>query len=89
MELLVAGAGIAGMAAAIAMTKAGHDVVLVERAPELREIGAALSLWPNALAALDRLGVGALVVDNGGAVLTNRAMRPFLGVNEASAKLPA
>jgi 2-polyprenyl-6-methoxyphenol hydroxylase-like FAD-dependent oxidoreductase len=58
MEVLVAGAGIAGMAAAIAMTKAGHDVVLVERATELREIGAALSLWPNALASLDRLGVG-------------------------------
>jgi 2-polyprenyl-6-methoxyphenol hydroxylase-like FAD-dependent oxidoreductase len=61
MEVLVVGAGIAGMAAAIAMTKAGHDVVLVERATELREIGAALSLWPNALASLDRLGVGSQV----------------------------
>ena len=40
------------------MTKAGHQVAVVERATELREIGAALSLWPNALAALDHLGVG-------------------------------
>lgn len=58
MEVAVAGAGIAGLSAAIAMTKAGHQVVVAEQATELREIGAALSLWPNALAALDHLGVG-------------------------------
>lgn len=58
MEVLVAGAGIAGLSAAIAMMKAGHRVTIMERAAELREIGAALSIWPNALAALDHLGVG-------------------------------
>lgn len=58
MDVFVAGAGIAGLSAAIAMAKAGHEVVIVERAAELREIGAALSIWPNALAALDFLGVG-------------------------------
>ena len=46
------------MASAIAMTKAGCDVTVAERASDLGEIGAALSLWPNALAALDYLGVG-------------------------------
>lgn len=39
------------------MNKAGHDVEVAERASELREIGAALSLWPNAIAALDHLGL--------------------------------
>ncbi|HWE55899.1 MAG TPA: FAD-dependent monooxygenase [Acidimicrobiales bacterium] len=58
MDVFIAGAGIAGLAAAIAMTTAGHDVEIAEQAIELREIGAALSLWPNALAALDHLGVG-------------------------------
>lgn len=57
MEVLIAGAGIAGLSTAIAMTKAGHRVTITERAGELREIGAALSIWPNALAALDYLGV--------------------------------
>ncbi len=54
----MAGAGIAGLTTAIAMSRAGHQVSVAERATELREIGAALSLWPNALAALDHLGVG-------------------------------
>ena len=40
------------------MCKAGYEVVVAERASEFREIGAALSLWPNALAALDSLGLG-------------------------------
>ncbi len=57
MKTLVAGAGIAGLSAAIAMSKAGHDVEVAERASELREIGAALSLWPNAIAALGHLGL--------------------------------
>jgi 2-polyprenyl-6-methoxyphenol hydroxylase-like FAD-dependent oxidoreductase len=58
MELLIAGGGIAGLSAAIAMAKSGYSVTVAERARDIREIGAALSLWPNALAALDRLGVG-------------------------------
>lgn len=47
-----------GVSAAIAVTKAGYRATIMERAGELREIGAALSIWPNALAALDYLGVG-------------------------------
>lgn len=57
MHTFVAGAGIAGLAAAIAMRSAGHDVVVAEKASELHEIGAALSLWPNAIAALTHLGL--------------------------------
>ena len=52
------GAGIAGLSSAIGLTKAGHTVTVLERAVALREIGAALSLWPSALAALDYLGLG-------------------------------
>jgi 2-polyprenyl-6-methoxyphenol hydroxylase-like FAD-dependent oxidoreductase len=56
-RVVVVGAGIAGLSCAIALTRAGADVEVVERVDELREVGGAVSLWPNALAALGRLGV--------------------------------
>ncbi|MEN2785630.1 NAD(P)/FAD-dependent oxidoreductase [Sphingomonas qilianensis] len=58
---LIAGGGIAGLAAALALRQAGYDVTIFERAGAIEPAGSALSLWPNAIAALDRLGVGARV----------------------------
>lgn len=55
---IIIGAGIAGLSAAIALKQAGYKVVIHDRAPKLLPLGAALSIWPNALAALDRLGCG-------------------------------
>jgi len=55
---VIVGAGIAGLSAAIALGRRGWEVRVLERAPELREVGAGISLWPNAVRALDRLGVG-------------------------------
>ncbi len=58
---IVIGGGIGGLAAAIALKQAGFEVEVFEQAPALAEVGSGLSLWRNALAALDRLGVlGAL-----------------------------
>ncbi|URW76659.1 FAD-dependent monooxygenase [Sphingomonas donggukensis] len=54
---IVVGAGIAGLSTAIALRRAGWGVTVLERAPVLEPAGAALSLWPNAIAALRRLGV--------------------------------
>lgn len=56
MRVVVIGSGIAGLSTAIALRKVGIEVALYERAPELREVGAGISLWANALRALDRLG---------------------------------
>jgi 2-polyprenyl-6-methoxyphenol hydroxylase-like FAD-dependent oxidoreductase len=54
---VVVGGGIGGLAAAIALRDAGIDAHVTERARQIDEVGAALSLWPNALAATERLGV--------------------------------
>ena len=54
---VVVGAGIGGLACAVALRRVGWQVRLVERAPELTEVGAGLSLWSNALSALDALGL--------------------------------
>lgn len=56
-RIVVAGAGIAGLTAAIAFATRGFFVDLFERAPELTEIGAGLQLSPNATRILERLGV--------------------------------
>ena len=58
---IVIGGGIGGLAAAIALDHAGWQVDVFERQDRFAEIGASLTLWPNALAALDALGVGAEV----------------------------
>ncbi|GLZ75969.1 monooxygenase [Actinorhabdospora filicis] len=56
MRILIAGAGIAGAAAARALLADGHDVTVLERSPEPRVIGGAITLWPGGLLILDELG---------------------------------
>jgi len=56
--VLVAGGGIGGLAAALALARLGLDVKVLEQAPEVGEIGAGIQLGPNAFAAFDALGVG-------------------------------
>lgn len=55
---VVAGGGIGGLAAAIALIRSGWQVEVLEQAPEFGEVGAGLTLWPNALRALDHIGLG-------------------------------
>jgi 2-polyprenyl-6-methoxyphenol hydroxylase-like FAD-dependent oxidoreductase len=57
-KTLVVGAGIGGLAAAIALRRAGIDVDVFERAERIEEIGAGIALWANGIRALDSLGVG-------------------------------
>ncbi len=58
--LVIAGAGIAGLALAAGLqrTETATPYLLVEERPELGSTGGAITLWPNAIAALDEIGVG-------------------------------
>ena len=56
-RVLIIGGGIGGLTAAIALTRAGIDVEVYERVADMAPVGAGISLWKNALVALDRVGV--------------------------------
>ncbi|EAT85338.2 hypothetical protein SNOG_07872 [Parastagonospora nodorum SN15] len=57
LKVLVVGAGIGGLTAAIALRKEGHDVQILEQSDFAREAGAAIHLAPNANGVLRRLGI--------------------------------
>ena len=58
LPVLVAGGGIGGLAAALALVRQGFQVMVFEQAPEIGEIGAGIQLGPNAFHAFDALGIG-------------------------------
>lgn len=57
-KVIVIGGGIGGLAAAMSLVRQGIEVLLLEQANEIAEIGAGIQLGPNAYSALDALGVG-------------------------------
>ena len=63
-KALIVGAGIGGLAAGIALRRAGWEVAVHERAASPRELGFGLLLAPNALAALAELGIADEVLHN-------------------------
>ncbi len=60
-RILVLGGGIGGLSAALALRTAGFHPEVFEQSVELREVGAGVGLWSNAMGSLDQLGVGAEV----------------------------
>ena len=72
-RFLVIGAGIAGLATAVALQRRGHHVTVLEERTDTSS-GAAITIWPNALAALDQFGLGEAVRESGGRVASG-AMR--------------
>ena len=67
MRVIVVGGGIAGLSAAIALRRTGNETLVLERAPRVDPVGAGITLFGNAMRALDRLGVGEAVAARGAA----------------------
>ncbi len=76
MRVLIAGAGIGGLAAARALSADGHDVMVFEKAPGLRKQGAAVTLWSNGTGILAELKVS---LDGFGAPIDVLEQRDYRG----------
>jgi 2-polyprenyl-6-methoxyphenol hydroxylase-like FAD-dependent oxidoreductase len=72
---LIVGAGLGGLAAAVALRAVGHEVQVFERAHDARELGFALLLAPNAMWALRELGVADEVRARGAAIVSGEIRR--------------
>ncbi|ADG76956.1 Monooxygenase FAD-binding protein OS=Tsukamurella paurometabola (strain ATCC 8368 / DSM / CCUG 35730 / CIP 100753 / JCM 10117 / KCTC 9821 / NBRC 16120 /NCIMB 702349 / NCTC 13040) OX=521096 GN=Tpau_0310 PE=4 SV=1 [Tsukamurella paurometabola] len=57
VEVAVVGGGIGGLSAAVSLMSVGIDATVYERAPELGEVGAGVSLQPNALRVYEQIGI--------------------------------
>ncbi|HAD12668.1 MAG TPA: monooxygenase [Saprospirales bacterium] len=64
-SITVIGGGIAGLTAAIALRRAGHEVAVFEAAAEIKPLGAGLLLAANAMKGLERIGVAGKVAPMG------------------------
>jgi len=80
MRALIVGGGIGGLAAAVALRRVGITAAVFEKAPQITEAGAGLSLWSNAMVALRRLGLEAAALEAGSVI---EEVRTFLSTGES------
>ncbi|WP_348647634.1 FAD-dependent monooxygenase [Marivita sp. S6314] len=86
LKIAICGGGIGGLSAAIALMQVGHDVTVFEKTRAFNRVGADINLTPNAVFAVDRLGVGN--------VLRKTAARPTFRISrdgetgEETSRLP-
>jgi salicylate hydroxylase len=57
VEIVIIGAGIGGISAALALQRVGLPVTVYEQSPQIGEVGAGIGLWPGALKSLREIGI--------------------------------
>lgn len=65
MRIGIAGAGTAGTASALLLSRMGHEVTLFERVPEPGPVGAGIVLQPTGLSVLERMGLAERILERG------------------------
>ena len=75
-QILIAGGGIGGLAAALALTQRGLEVSVYEQAAELHEFGAGIAITPNGSRVMTELGLRPLIEEIASSP-RHRAMRLF------------
>ncbi|MEH2500418.1 salicylate hydroxylase [Bradyrhizobium sp. AZCC 1678] len=88
LEVAIAGGGIGGLTAALALRARGLDAFVFEQAPAFREIGAGISLGANAVLLLKRVGLENRLKSNGSAN-TGLTLLTWQGVPVATSPRPA
>jgi salicylate hydroxylase len=78
-NIVIVGAGIGGLTAALALTLRGAKVTLLEQAPEITEVGAGLQISPNSFAVLRALGLEGAVRATGAPVSQALVLRDRQG----------
>lgn len=62
-KILISGGGIGGFAAALALSKRGRAVHLIEQSPDFHEVGAGIQIGPNVFKMFDVLGLTDAIMD--------------------------
>ena len=75
-KIVIIGGGIGGLTAAVALARMGLAAEVYEQAPALEEVGAGVGLWPNAMAALEPIGLSGKVAQLAAPVSRQGLMRP-------------
>jgi len=85
LEIAIVGGGVGGLTAALALRARGLSVTVFEQADELREIGAGVTIFPNATLLLQRVGL-ADEIEKIGCPISGQVMRTSTGelINEST-----
>lgn len=77
LKVVIVGAGLGGLACAIACRQHGLEVTVLERTDEIRPVGAGIQLPSNASRVMRHLGVGGKLTQHGAVVVSNHTLRSY------------